>query len=50
MLRINAYLHPERQLFGILNAHTLLQLECGDWRIGHIGIQSANPLTLEDFY
>jgi hypothetical protein len=25
-------------------------LKCGDWRIGRIGVRSANPLTLEDFY
>jgi hypothetical protein len=23
---------------------------CGEWRIGNIGVESANPLTLEDFY
>jgi hypothetical protein len=44
--------YPERQLFGILNAHALLQLESkvGDWRIGNIGVRSANPLTLDGFY
>jgi hypothetical protein len=42
--------YPERQLIVTLNAHTLLSLKCGHWRIRNIGVRDANPLTLEDFY
>jgi hypothetical protein len=43
---------PERQLFGILNAHNPMQLESKvrGLCIGYIGVRSANPLTPEDFY
>jgi hypothetical protein len=40
------YWHPERSH----PAETAWRLKWGDGRIGHIGIRSANPLTLEDFY
>jgi hypothetical protein len=25
-------------------------LKCGDWRIGYIGVRTANSLTLDGFY
>jgi hypothetical protein len=43
--------YPERQLFGILNAHALLQMGFkGDWRIGYLGVRTANSVTLDGFY
>jgi hypothetical protein len=51
---------PHYRIPGILSANSLVSwmlitycswgLNCGDSRIGYIGIRSANPLTLENFY
>jgi hypothetical protein len=43
---------PERQLFGILNVHAMLQLgfEVRGLAYGYIGVWTANSLTLDDFY
>jgi hypothetical protein len=44
--------HPERQLYWHPEHSTSkdLRLKSRDWRIENIGIRSASPLTLEDFY
>jgi hypothetical protein len=41
-----------RQLFGILNAHAMLQLgfEVRGLAYGYIGVQTADSLTLDGFY